>query len=208
MTLPATRQMLARAAILKAWLRDGIPWNTTDDGELIRDSAGEISLVYFPKDTKALAEWTGEAYSAALARSRFEFEQDSFLLSELRKVSRSTQDKEYHKKTRDLCLELIEQLKDKARFQLAETNKSNNIAKLIQNLANLKSINSIQEVEIRDLRIQVRHLRNEMSKNERRYKSNEEQLRKDYAAVVEENIKLTKSLAKVTSLKAVQKSEE
>ncbi|MBB5392781.1 MULTISPECIES: hypothetical protein [unclassified Herbaspirillum] len=207
MTLPATRQMQAREAILKSWLRDGIPWNTTDDGELIRDSDGEISLVYFPKDTKALAEWTGTEYGAALADTKFEFEKDSFLLSDLKKVSRSTQDKAYHVTTRNICLLLIDKLKEKAQFQLAETNKSNNIAKLMQRLSHLESINSIQEEEIRELRMQVRHLNSEIKRDERRYKNNEEQLRRDFEAVVEDNINLTKSLNKVSPLKTVQRKK-
>lgn len=208
MSTPSTRQIRGRETILKKWLSDGIPWNTTNDGELLRDSNGELTLAYFPKDTKALAEWSGSQYGAALANTQFEIDGYPFRLLELKPLSRSTLDKIYHISTRNVCLNLVRLLKEKAQFQLADANKSNSITKLRQKLAHLEQINAIQEIEIRDLRLKVRHQSSEANKNERRYKYNEEQLHIELEIMREENAKLTKTLAKVTQLKPIRNSKK
>lgn len=206
----AANQMSIRETILRAWLRDGIPWLTTDEGEVKRDAAGELVLAYFPTGIKELAEWTVATgkYNPLLASKKFLFADRSCSLSELTGLSRSTQNNKIHLAKRDSCLATIENLKERAEFQLAETNKTNRIAKLMEKLKRLEQINAAQEDEIRELRISVVQLNKKMNKAKRQYESNEEQLRKDHSALVEENMVLKKTLAKVTPLKSVNTEKE
>jgi hypothetical protein len=198
-------QMLARETILKAWLRDGIPWLVSDSGEKIRDSDGELMLERFPKNIRELARWTSDGYSATLASKEFEFAGDIFSLSQLKHLSRATQNQTYHLTRRNECISTIELLKEQVELQIAGSNKSKKIDKLERKLAHAIKIIAAQEDEVRGLRMTVKNLTREMNKSERRHKNNEERLRSDFQEQVDKNISLTKSLAKITPLKATRR---
>lgn len=63
----AAEKIKMKKTVLEQWIMNGIPWKTSEEGEIIRDKNGEYELDYFPKNIVEFGLWNG-SQNTAVAR--------------------------------------------------------------------------------------------------------------------------------------------
>lgn len=142
----------AKVTLLKRWLVEGIPWQTTPDGMLARDRKERQILEYFPDDIRAFSSWTSASNSPHLALT-------FPTISTLRRISRSTLLQPHNSDRLTVVKEILTALKAKAKSQLSDTNLAEQVSSLDRQCKALKNLVRVQEHDIFLLREQVKTAR-------------------------------------------------
>lgn len=132
----------AKLKVLRQWMTGGIPWKTSDAGELLRDAAGECLLEFFPYSIESFCDWDG-SQNTGLTRSS---------ISTVCFTNRSTLYRSHETALSEIdsvCKALV----IRARKQLKETNKTKVIGELHTEVVYLRKLASTQETEITEAAI-------------------------------------------------------
>lgn len=199
------RQISLRLTILRAWMRDGIPWRLQADGLPERDSDGERVAEYFPRLITHFSRWSATHHSPGNLHREFSYGNDVAHLSELREIGRSTFYQAIYLTPRETAEKLLPMLVQAAELQLKSTNKQSQIEALNKRIQVLKSLVDVQESEAREMRMQLRKEVTARRKSERTYSSNVRQLKSDNDQLRSQVATLTAVLNQVHPLRAVPK---
>jgi hypothetical protein len=132
----------AKLKVLRQWKAEGIPWKTSDAGELLRDADGECLLEFFPDSIASFCDWDG-SQNTGLARSS---------ISTVCFTNRSTLYRSHEAALSEIdsvCKALAKQ----AQKQIKEANKTKVIGELHTEVIYLRKLVSTQETEITEAAI-------------------------------------------------------
>lgn len=199
------RQIILRLTILRAWLRDGVPWRTQPSGIPVRDSEGERVLEYFPQKITHFPSWTAAMHTGDILHRQFSYGEDIAHLDELQEIGRSTLYQPIYDSTRKAVDNLLPILVEAAEIQLKNSNKRKQIDSLTEQVQLLTKIVENQESEARVMRMQLRSEITTRRKSQRKCISNMRQLESDNEQLRKQVAELTATLNQVRTLKAVPK---
>jgi hypothetical protein len=175
---------------LESWAKTGIPWLATPEGELARDSTGELQLDYFPRNIAEFCRWDG-TQNCDYVRAT---------LTTIAFTNRSTLI-ETHGELQKELKQLFRDLTHAAAMQLSGTNKSNQLRQLQDKINFLSSILSKQETEITQMQIKEDSLKAKLSQSEIALANSAEYYDNSVAALEKQVAELTASLRKIVPLK-------
>lgn len=179
-----------KLAVLRQWVAEGIPWKTSDAGDLLRDADGECLLEYFPNNIVRFCDWDSSQNTGLTQLS----------LSAIRRTNRSTLYRSHQvalSEIDEVCAALVAQ----ARKQLKDSNKTKFIGELHTEVVYLRKLVATQESEITEAALNNNRIEAELLRTKRaltnlreRYDEETQQLRIRVA-------ELTTILQKLTPLR-------
>lgn len=179
--------------VLNKWSKGGLPWQTDNEGNLIRDSNGDKVVEWFPRNSRQFCEWIRIKCSKGTQK----------LIPELSSISRQTFSREYNEDLKNQAEGLFKVLIALEEKMKASSSNASEIGKLKRDISYWQSVAEAEANAVLDMMQRLNEIEKLYNKAERIRKNNEEKLQAEIRTLRAENAALNKVVAKITPLKGV-----
>lgn len=186
-------KITAKLRVLNKWSKGGLPWQTDDEGKMIRDSNGDKIVEWFPRNSRQFCEWDRSKCSPDTQK----------VIPELNSISRQTFSREYNEDLKNQAEDLFKVLIALEEKMKASSSNASEISKLKRDISYWQSVAEAEANAVLDIMQRLNDIENLYNKAERIRKNNEEQLQAEIRTLKAENAALNKVVAKITPLKGV-----
>lgn len=186
-------KITVKLRVLHKWSKEDLPWQTDNEGSLIRDSNGDKIVEWFPRNNRQFCEWDGSQCSSGTQQ----------LIPELNSISRQTFYREYNEDLKNQAEDLFNVLIALEEKMKASSSNASEISKLKRDISYWQSVAEAEANAVLDIMQRLNEIEKLYNKAERIRKNNEEQLQIEIRTLKAENAALNKVVAKITPLKGV-----
>lgn len=186
-------KITVKLRVLHKWSNEGLPWQTDNEGSVIRDSNGDKIVEWFPRNNRQFCEWDGSQCSSGTQQ----------LIPVLNSISRQTFYREYNEDLKNQAEDLFNVLIALEEKMKASSSNASEISKLKRDISYWQSVAEAEANAVLDIMQRLNEIEKLYNKAERIIKNNEEQLQIEIRTLKAENATLNKVVAKITPLKGV-----
>jgi len=186
-------KIIEKVRVLNKWSKGSLPWQTDDEGNVIRDLNGDKIVEWFPRNSRQFCEWSRMKCSQGTQK----------LIPELSSISRQTFSREYNEDLKSQAEDLFKVLIGLEEKMNASSSNASEIAKLKLDISYWQAVAEAEANAVLDMMQRLNEIDKLYNKAERIRKNNEEQLQAEIRTLKAENAALNKVVAKVTPLKGV-----
>ncbi len=186
-------KITVKLRVLRKWSKQDLPWQTDNEGSVIRDSNGDKIVEWFPRNNRQFCEWDGSQCSSGTQQ----------LIPVLNSISRQTFYREYNEDLKNQAEDLFNVLIALEEKMKASSSNASEISKLKRDISYWQSVAEAEANAVLDIMQRLNEIEKLYNKAERIRKNNEEQLQIEIRTLKAENATLNKVVAKITPLKGV-----
>lgn len=198
----ASANIEVKLGVLKAWLKNGIPYVEDEEGHTLLEKNGQRIIDFYPRSLRQFKEWDGSQNCSAVRSS----------LPTIGRIGNDTlaNRPEFEK----IAIDLIESLKRVAQQQ-SDSSRQSVILKLSDQVAVLEQLLKIRRTEFRLTRQSLlacerkyEELKNQFERETNQLRSTFFEQQSEIAQLKATNSDLTASLSKLVPIGAVRRDEE